>query len=88
MSPSLTRLYNPVAPNLDKKPYIAHERELHACFAEVALQLADEIYERSLSRARAAPVLFAHLRSLGLLEMLGAARRQRQPQQQQQQQQQ
>jgi hypothetical protein len=70
---SLTRSYNLVAPDLAKKPYFSLERELRACFAEVAPQLADEIRERSLPRAR--PALSAHHRPQGLLEMFSAVRR-------------
>ncbi|PSR77657.1 hypothetical protein BD289DRAFT_352193, partial [Coniella lustricola] len=43
----LTRAYNLMAPELAKKPYFNLERELNACFADVAPQLADEIKERA-----------------------------------------
>jgi hypothetical protein len=44
---SLTRSYNLQAPDLAKKPYFSLARELNACYAEVAPQLADAIRERA-----------------------------------------
>ncbi|KAI9845991.1 MAG: hypothetical protein M1837_004397 [Sclerophora amabilis] len=44
---SLTRSYNLMAPDLAKKPYFSLDRELRACFADVAPQLAHEIVERA-----------------------------------------
>ena len=44
----LTRSYNLMAPDLAKKPYFSLERELNACYADVAPVLADEIRERAL----------------------------------------
>lgn len=44
---SLTRSYNLMAPELAKKPYFSLERELNACFADVAPQLSTEIKERA-----------------------------------------
>ena len=46
---NLTRSYNLMAPELAKKPYFSLERELKACYAEVAPQLADEIRNRALA---------------------------------------
>lgn len=46
---NLTRSYNLMAPELAKKPYFNLERELKACYAEVAPQLADEIRNRALA---------------------------------------
>lgn len=43
----LTRSYNLMAPELAKKPYFSLERELKACFADVAPQLPNEIKERA-----------------------------------------
>lgn len=43
----LTRAYNLMAPELAKKPYFSLERELKACFADIAPQLPDEIKERA-----------------------------------------
>jgi hypothetical protein len=43
-----TRSYNLMAPDLAKKPYFSLQRELDACFADVAPRLAHEIKERSL----------------------------------------
>ena len=44
---NLTRSYNLMAPELAKKPYFNLERELKACFADVAPQLPGEIEERA-----------------------------------------
>ncbi|KAF5974448.1 hypothetical protein FCOIX_8248 [Fusarium coicis] len=44
---ALTRSYNLMAPDLAKKPYFSLERELKACFAEVAPTVAREIQERA-----------------------------------------
>lgn len=62
---ALTRTYNLMAPNMARKPYFSLERELRACFADVAPQLAGELRDRALApRAhalatpgRAAPTL-------------------------------
>lgn len=43
----LTRSYNLMAPELAKKPYFNLEREIKACFADIAPQLPDEIKERA-----------------------------------------
>lgn len=42
----LTRSYNLQAPRLAQKPYLNLERELDACYADVAPTLADEIVRR------------------------------------------
>lgn len=44
---SLTRSYNLMAPELAKKPYFSLDRELKACFADVAHLLPNEIKERA-----------------------------------------
>ncbi|EJT69660.1 hypothetical protein GGTG_12544 [Gaeumannomyces tritici R3-111a-1] len=44
---SITRSYNLMAPDLAKKPYFMLQRELDACFADVAPLLADTIGERA-----------------------------------------
>ncbi|KAJ9618671.1 hypothetical protein H2203_008875 [Taxawa tesnikishii (nom. ined.)] len=44
---TITRSYNLMAPNLAKKPYFSLERELRACYADVAPLVADEIRERA-----------------------------------------
>jgi len=44
---NLTRSYNLMAPDLAKKPYFSLERELKACYADVAPNLAQEIKERA-----------------------------------------
>ncbi|QIW99458.1 hypothetical protein AMS68_004976 [Peltaster fructicola] len=48
---NLTRSYNLMAPDLAKKPYYSLPRELRACFAEVAPQVAGTIRERALAPA-------------------------------------
>ncbi|PKS12606.1 hypothetical protein jhhlp_000814 [Lomentospora prolificans] len=53
---SLTRSYNLMAPELAKKPYFSLERELAACYADVAPLVAEEIRRRAL--AKPAPSLF------------------------------
>lgn len=42
---SMTRAYNLMAPDLAKKPYLSAQRELAACFADVAPQVAGEIQD-------------------------------------------
>ena len=49
---SKTRSYNLQAPDLAKKPYFSLQRELNACYADVAPQLADAIKDRALKPAR------------------------------------
>lgn len=44
---TLTRAYNLMAPELAKKPYFSLQRELDACFADVAPHIANEIKERA-----------------------------------------
>ncbi|RGP68180.1 hypothetical protein FLONG3_8255 [Fusarium longipes] len=46
---ALTRSYNLMAPDLAKKPYFSLDRELKACFAEVAPTVAREIQDRATS---------------------------------------
>lgn len=46
---NLTRSYNLMAPNLAKKPYFSLERELKACYADVAPSVADAIRQRALA---------------------------------------
>lgn len=46
---SKTRSYNLQAPDLAKKPYFSLTRELNACYADVAPQLAEVIKERALA---------------------------------------
>ncbi|KAG6001193.1 hypothetical protein E4U21_004614 [Claviceps maximensis] len=47
---SITRNYNLMAPELARKPYFSLERELNACFADVAPLVADEIRARAVGR--------------------------------------
>lgn len=49
---SIARSYNLMAPDLAKKPYFALQRELAACFADVAPLVANEIKERAVGGAR------------------------------------
>ncbi|PNS20909.1 hypothetical protein CAC42_2840 [Sphaceloma murrayae] len=49
---SLTRSYNLMAPNLARKPYFNLDRELRACYADVAPQVADEIRRRASAPTR------------------------------------
>ncbi|KAI8311474.1 hypothetical protein K4K59_007368 [Colletotrichum sp. SAR11_240] len=44
---AITRSYNLMAPELAKKPYFSLERELSACYADVAPQVAGTIRERA-----------------------------------------
>jgi hypothetical protein len=46
---NITRSYNLMAPAIAQKPYFKLERELKACFAEVAPQVADAIKEKALA---------------------------------------
>ena len=54
---SLTRSYNLQAPDLAKKPYFNLTRELKACYADVAPQLASAIRERAATPRRNEDVL-------------------------------
>ncbi|KAG8627488.1 hypothetical protein KVT40_004971 [Elsinoe batatas] len=49
---ALTRSYNLMAPNLAKKPYFNLERELRACYADVAPLVAGEIKARAARPTR------------------------------------
>ena len=49
---ALTRSYNLMAPELAKKPYFSLERELKACYADVAPTLAQTIKERAVRPAK------------------------------------
>ncbi|KAL1979830.1 hypothetical protein VTN96DRAFT_5065 [Rasamsonia emersonii] len=46
----MTRSYNLQAPRLAQKPYLNLERELDACYADVAPTLADEIVRRATEK--------------------------------------
>ncbi|KAM0716467.1 hypothetical protein Q7P37_007912 [Cladosporium fusiforme] len=55
---TITRSYNLMAPRLAQKPYFKLDRELNACFADVAPQVADTIKERALApKARASDII-------------------------------
>ncbi|EPE09395.1 hypothetical protein F503_07171 [Ophiostoma piceae UAMH 11346] len=49
---ALTRSYNLMAPELAKKPYFSLERELKACYSDVAPTLAQTIKERAVQAAK------------------------------------
>ncbi|OBR03432.1 hypothetical protein CH63R_12559 [Colletotrichum higginsianum IMI 349063] len=49
---SMTRSYNLMAPELAKKPYFSLERELAACYADVAPLVAETIRERATRPAK------------------------------------
>jgi hypothetical protein len=70
---SLTRSYNLIAPALAKKPYFSLERELAACFADVAPQLAGAIQERAARPARSLVPADAG-RLSGVLDRLGGGK--------------
>ena len=61
---ALTRTYNLMAPDLAKKPYFSLDRELKACYADVAPTLPREIKERALGRARDSSVAPSQNQSL------------------------
>ncbi|KAF5642568.1 hypothetical protein F52700_3138 [Fusarium sp. NRRL 52700] len=68
---ALTRSYNLMAPDLAKKPYFSLERELKACFAEVAPTVAREIRERATGgKARSMGGGGQKSKQTGLLETL------------------
>ncbi|KAK4553091.1 hypothetical protein LTR86_009818 [Recurvomyces mirabilis] len=46
---SITRSYNLMAPELAKKPYYSLERELKACYADVAPTVAKAIHDRAMA---------------------------------------
>ncbi|KAI9821345.1 MAG: hypothetical protein M1826_000716 [Phylliscum demangeonii] len=66
---TLTRSYNLMAPDMAKKPYFTLERELRACYADVAPQLVNEIHERA--RAPVIQVEKVDHRPGGMLEKFG-----------------
>ncbi|KAM0335073.1 hypothetical protein ACHAQA_000107 [Verticillium albo-atrum] len=76
---SLTRSYNLMAPELAKKPYCSLERELKACFADVAPLLPDMIRDRGLRPARSllGEGGGGEARSPGMLAQLGGEGRAR-----------
>ena len=67
---SLTRSYNLQAPSLAKKPYFSLDRELRACFADVAPQLPGEIKERATRPQKVSVEVVGH-RPGGVLERFG-----------------
>ena len=67
---ALTRTYNLMAPNMARKPYYSLERELRACFADVAPQLPDELRARAAAPRTLVTVEVGH-RPGGVLEKFG-----------------
>ncbi|KAL8901394.1 MAG: hypothetical protein Q9207_005226 [Kuettlingeria erythrocarpa] len=67
---SLTRSYNLMAPDLAKKPYFNLDRELRACFADVAPLLPSEIRERARRPEKVRVEVVGH-RPGGVLEKFG-----------------
>ena len=70
---SLTRSYNLQAPRLAQKPYFSLDRELRACFADIAPLLPDEIRERAKRPLRAREEVVGH-RAGGVMERFGGER--------------
>ncbi|KAL9059493.1 MAG: hypothetical protein Q9162_001191 [Coniocarpon cinnabarinum] len=66
---ALTRTYNLQAPALARKPYFSLDRELKACYADVAPTVAHEIRERTLGRVHD-PVI-ASARNQNVLDRFG-----------------
>lgn len=56
---SIARSYNLMAPDLAKKPYFSLQRELAACYADVAPLLAEEIKQRAVGRSTTATTRIA-----------------------------
>ncbi|KAH8819922.1 hypothetical protein F5884DRAFT_29857 [Xylogone sp. PMI_703] len=69
---NLTRSYNLQAPDLAKKSYFSLERELKACYADVAPQLAQAIKERASRPAKDVTANLGNRPGGGVLERLGA----------------
>ncbi|KAL8710419.1 MAG: hypothetical protein Q9220_005020 [cf. Caloplaca sp. 1 TL-2023] len=70
---SLTRSYNLMAPSLAKKPYFNLDRELRACFADVAPLLPDEIRQRASKPDNVRVEIVGH-RPGGVLERFAGGR--------------
>ncbi|KAJ5308826.1 hypothetical protein PENANT_c013G09422 [Penicillium antarcticum] len=70
---SLARSYNLQAPPSARKAYLNLERELKACFAEVAPQLAEEIRRRATERARPSSTVTPASSAFGSLGMAQSA---------------
>jgi hypothetical protein len=71
---SIARSYNLQAPPSARKVYLNLERELNACFAEVAPQLAEEIRRRATERARPSSTVVPASSAFGSLGMAQSAR--------------
>jgi hypothetical protein len=67
---TLARSYNLMAPDLAKKPYFSLERELLACYADVAPHVGQAIIERAARPARQLVEKVGH-RPGGVLERFG-----------------
>ncbi|CAG8414403.1 unnamed protein product [Penicillium salamii] len=71
---TLARSYNLMAPPSAHKPYINLDRELKACYAEVAPGLAEEIKRRATERARPTAVVPPASASIGSLSTAQSVR--------------
>ncbi|PQE25997.1 SIT4 phosphatase-associated protein [Rutstroemia sp. NJR-2017a BBW] len=67
---SKTRSYNLMAPDLAKKPYFSLDRELKACYADVAPLLAGEIRDRATRPTKEFVEKIGH-REGGIMERFG-----------------
>ncbi|UNI19762.1 hypothetical protein JDV02_005921 [Purpureocillium takamizusanense] len=67
---SIARSYNLMAPDLAKKPYFSLQRELAACYADVAPLLAEEIKQRAVGRSTPATTRMASTGGGGLMGQL------------------
>lgn len=68
---NITRSYNLMAPDLAKKPYFSLDRELKACYADVAPELAETIKERAARPAKQLVEIIGH-KPGGIMERFGA----------------
>ena len=72
---NLTRSYNLQAPSLAKKPYFSLDRELRACYADIAPQLASAIVERARKPPEKVRVEVVGHRPGGVLEKFSTDRK-------------
>lgn len=71
---TLTRSYNLMAPPSAHKPYLNLDRELNACYAAVAPELAGEIKRRATERARPTTIVPPVSTSFGSLSTAQSVR--------------
>lgn len=70
---SKARSYNLQAPELARKPYFNLDRELRACYSDVAPLLASELIERARAPVRKTESFGQSLSSRGIMGTLGGA---------------